>query len=178
MSNPFIGEIRMFGGNFAPLNWAFCNGALIAISQNDALFNLIGTTNGGDGTNTFALPNLQSRVPVHMGTASSGTTYLIGQQAGVENVTLLAGQIPSHTHALMSAGGTQTLAPSASTILATSATSTHTGSNNIYGPAPPTQTLNPAIIKNDGGSQPHSNLQPYLAVNFIISLSGVFPSRN
>jgi microcystin-dependent protein len=178
MSQPFVGEIRIFAGNFAPLDWAFCNGALIPISQFDVLFNLIGTTYGGDGQSTFALPNLQSRVPIHMGTGSSGTTYLIGQQAGVENVTLLVGQMPSHNHVLASAGGTPALAPSASTILATTATSTHAGSNAIYGPTPATQTLNPAIIKNDGGSQPHSNLQPYLAVNFIISLFGVFPSRS
>src|SRR5438477_12820381 len=98
MSSPFIGEIRMFAGNFAPVGWAFCNGAIMPISQNDALFNLIGTTFGGDGQETFALPNLASRVPIHAGTAPSGTSYQLGEVGGVETVTLTTNQIPSHTH--------------------------------------------------------------------------------
>src|SRR5947208_17026937 len=100
MGQPYVGEIRMFAGNFAPAGWAFCNGQTIPISENDTLFTLIGTTYGGDGQETFALPDLQSRIPIHMGTGSSGTTYQIGEMAGVESVTLTTQQIPSHTHAM------------------------------------------------------------------------------
>jgi microcystin-dependent protein len=177
MGQPFVGEIRLFAGNFAPFNWAFCNGQQIAISENQTLFQLIGTTYGGDGVSTFNLPNLQSRVPVHQGTAPSGGTFVIGQLAGVEAVTLTTQQMPSHNHALVATGGGQTLAPTANTFPAVATTST--GTPNVYAPGTTTnRTLNPATIKNDGGSLPHSNLQPYLAVNFIISLFGIFPSQS
>jgi microcystin-dependent protein len=176
MGQPFVGEIRMFAGNFAPLNWALCNGATIAISENTTLFQLIGTTYGGDGVNTFNLPNLQSRVPVHQGTAISGSTYVIGQVSGAENVTLTTQQMPTHNHSLSATNTGQVLAPSATTIPAL-ATSTQTN-YGVYGPAQISTNLNPATIKNDGGSQPHNNIQPYLAINFIISLFGIFPSQS
>ena len=174
MGQPYVGEIRMFAGNFAPYGWALCNGASLAISNFDTLYNLIGTTYGGDGQQTFNLPNLQSRVPVHMGTSNSGGSYSIGQTGGVESVTLTTQQMPQHNHALFAASAGETLKPSAATIPAL-ATSTQTNFG-VYGPAPTTTNLNPATIKNDGGSQPHSNIQPFLAFNFIISLYGVYPS--
>ena len=174
MSDQFLAEIRMFAGTFAPDGWSFCNGASLAISNFDTLFNLIGTTYGGDGQQTFNLPNLQSRVPVHMGTSNSGGSYSIGQTGGVESVTLTTQQMPQHNHALFAASAGETLKPSAATIPAL-ATSTQ-ANFGVYGPPPTTTNLNPATIKNDGGSQPHSNLQPFLAFNFIISLYGVYPS--
>ena len=164
----------MFAGNFAPYGWALCNGASLAISNFDTLYNLIGTTYGGDGQQTFNLPNLQSRVPLHMGTSNSGGSYVIGQTGGVESVTLTTQQMPQHSHALFAASAGETLAPSAATIPAV-ATSSQTN-YGVYGPAPTNTNLNPATIKSDGGSQPHSNIQPYLAFNFIISLYGVYPS--
>jgi microcystin-dependent protein len=174
MGQPYVGEIRLFGGNFAPVGWALCNGAPQSISSNPTLFQLIGTTYGGDGVQTFNLPNLQSRVPVHQGTGTSGT-YVIGQAAGVETVTLTTQQMPSHNHALVATSSGQTLVPSTSTFPAVATTTN--GTAILYAPGTTTgRTLNPATIKNDGGSQPHSNIQPYLAVNFIISLYGIYPS--
>jgi microcystin-dependent protein len=178
MSQPYVGEIRMFAGNFAPAGWALCAGQLMPISENDTLFNLIGTTYGGDGQSTFGLPNLQSRVPLHMGTYQ-GTTFTIGEAVGVETVTLTTQQIPSHTHSLMATSTGQVNAPAGNAIPA-SATSVQPGLQTYGGPAAwvgPT-TLLPATIGIQGGSQPHENLQPYLTINFIISLFGVFPSQN
>ena len=167
MSSPFIGEIRMFGGNFAPVGWAFCNGALMPIAENDALFNLIGTTYGGDGQTTFALPDLQSRVPVHVGPG-----FALGQSGGVESVTLTTSQIPAHSHVPQanSAAGTQ---PSpANGVWA----STNPSINN-YSNVAPSLNMDPAAIGPSGGSQPHDNMVPFLAVNFILSLFGIFPSQ-
>lgn len=167
MSGPFIGEIRMFGGNFAPAGWAFCDGSLIPISENDALFNLIGTTYGGDGQSTFALPNLQSRVPVHVGPA-----FLLGQSGGSEAVTLTTSQIPAHSHVPQcnpnpggqsSPGGNVWASPSTGT---------------VYSDAAPGVAFDPAAVGSAGGSQPHDNMIPFLVVNFIISLFGIFPSQN
>lgn len=172
MSSPYIGEIRMFGGNFAPAGWAFCNGALVPISENDALFNLIGTTYGGDGQTTFALPDLQGRAPVHAGQGPGiSQNYTIGEKAGVESVTLTAQQIPIHNHAFVASGD---------------AADQITGSNGVvafpptlamYFASAPDSALNVASVAQSGGSQLHDNLQPYLAVSFIISLFGVFPSQ-
>ncbi len=173
MSNPYIGEIRMFGGNFAPAGWMFCDGSMLAIADNDALFALIGTTYGGDGQTTFALPDLRSRVPIHAGT-DSGITYMIGENGGVEQVTLGASQIPGHNHALLaskspaSAGTPSNRVPAQETTVAT----------GLYYPAGPSAPLHPGSVLPVGGSQPHSNLQPHLAVNFIISLFGIFPTQN
>lgn len=165
MSSPFIGEIRMFGGNFAPVGWAFCNGALIPISENDALFNLIGTTYGGDGQSTFALPNLQSRVPVHVGPG-----FALGQSGGVETVTLTTSQIPSHSHTpLANTAGTQ--ASPAVNFWANSSLGQFDNTN------PADSTAAPQAISTAGGSQPHDNMIPFLAVNFILSLFGIFPSQ-
>jgi microcystin-dependent protein len=179
MGDPYIGEIRMFAGSFAPLNWNFCNGQLIAISQNQALYALIGTTYGGDGNQTFALPNLLSRVPIHQGILN-GATYVQGQSAGTENVTLSTQQIPSHSHAMFASNTGQVQTPSGNVIPAQATTTAGTGTANIYSPAPPVQneTLYPATIANDGGSEPHSNIQPYQAINYIISLFGQYPPHS
>lgn len=171
MSQPFIGEIRMFGGNFAPAGWAFCDGQMLAISENDALFTLIGTTYGGDGQETFQLPNLQSRIPNHQGQLPGGQSYILGEAAGVEEVTLTVQQIPSHNHAATGASvtGDQTSANGA--LPANSVTITP------YLNTAPDAGFNADAIGPAGGSQPHTNLQPYLCVNFIISLFGVFPTQ-
>jgi microcystin-dependent protein len=172
MSSPYIGEIRMFGGSFAPSGWSTCDGQTIAISENDTLFNLIGTTYGGDGQQTFNLPNLSGRLPVHMGTnPGTGTNYVIGQQAGVSTVTLTTNQIPSHTHVPIADNNTAT-------------TNQTNPSNNFYGQQPPAkfyatkQTgLNPMLtLPAQGGSQPHDNMMPYVAITYIISLYGIYPS--
>ncbi len=169
MSSPFIGEIRIFAGNFAPVGWAFCDGSLIPISENDALFNLIGTTYGGDGQNTFALPDLRGRLPVHVGPG-----FALGQSGGVENVTLTTNQIPQHAHTfLASANGASTTSPGGA-VPAAAAASVITP----YGTDAPAAVLGPSSISVEGGSQPHDNFQPYLCVNFILSLFGIFPSQN
>jgi microcystin-dependent protein len=170
MSTPFIGEIRMFGGNFAPAGWAFCDGQPIPISENDALFTLIGTTYGGDGEETFNLPNLQSRVPMHAGTGPDGVTYDLGEQAGVEQVTLTVQQIPIHTHPLLGSNSTATTQSPGGNVAAQ-------GVGQIYTSADSPIQLSPQSVAPTGGSQPHDNLQPYLCVNFIISLFGEFPHQ-
>lgn len=169
MSEPYIGEIRLFGGSFAPAGWAFCNGASMAISQNDTLFVLIGTTYGGDGEETFNLPDLQGRLPVHQGTLN-GVTYTIGERSGTEEVTLTLAQIPAHTHAFLGTTGTANEASPNNAIPATSTTF------DPYIADTPINPMAPAISPV-GGSQPHSNMQPYLVVSFIISLFGIFPSQ-
>ena len=172
MPEPYVGEIRMFAGNFAPAGWAFCNGATMAIAENDTLFQLIGTTYGGDGQETFNLPDLQSRVPIHMGTGPDGTTYQIGEAAGVEQVTLSTQQIPNHTHPLTASNDIATLTTVGGNVLATPPSATVFP----YGTDAPPTTLSPSTIGSAGGSQPHENCQPFLCINFIISLYGVYPS--
>ncbi len=171
MSQPFVGEIRLFGGNFAPAGWMFCDGALLAIAENDTLFNLIGTTYGGDGQSTFALPDLRGRVPIHQG-ARQGTTFTLAESGGVENVTLATAQVPAHTHSLLASSSGATVAPAAGNVLA------QTPSYTPYITAPPNTPLSPLAISATGGSQPHSNIQPYLCVNYIISLFGIYPSQS
>jgi microcystin-dependent protein len=177
MSQPYVGEIRMFGGNFAPAGWAFCNGQTLPISENETLFQLIGTTYGGDGQETFQLPNLQSRIPMHMGTGPDGTTYQIGEAAGVESVTLTTSQIPAHNHSLNATSTGQQQAPGGntlpSTVTAASAVNPH-----VYGPLNTAVQLSGNTIGASGGSQPHDNMQPFLCVSFIISLFGIFPSQS
>lgn len=167
MSSPFVGEIRMFAGNFAPAGWMFCEGQLLPISENEVLFQVIGTTYGGDGQETFALPDLQGRVPIHQ-----GNSFVIGQTGGVEQVTLTTNQIPNHTHNALgtnSAGNTAL----ASGVWAASADT----SINPYGAAAAIDSnMSPQAISPVGGSQPHDNMLPYLAVNFIISLFGIYPA--
>jgi len=166
MSGPFVGEIRMFAGNFAPAGWAFCNGALIPISQNDTLFNLIGTTYGGDGQSTFALPNLQSRVPVHVGPG-----FALGQSGGAETVTLTTSQIPAHSHVPQCFDGAGNQPGPGNGVWASSSPATY------YGDSAPSVSMSPAAIGSSGGSQPHDNMVPFLVINFILSLFGVFPSQ-
>jgi microcystin-dependent protein len=174
MGEPFIGEIRMFAGSFAPAGWAFCNGATLPISENDTLFNLIGTTYGGDGQETFQLPDLQSRIPIHAGTAQSGTTYQLGEQAGVESVTLTVQQIPTHNHPPIAS----TDPGDQSTPVNNFWSATFTG-DQIYDPAITANgTMNSTLIGGTGGSQPHENMAPFLCISFIISLFGVYPQPN
>jgi microcystin-dependent protein len=165
MSNPYVGEIRIFAGNFAPSGWNFCDGSLLSISEFETLFNLIGTTYGGDGVSTFALPDLRSRVPVHQGSG-----FVIGQNGGEETVTLNTTQIPSHSHlpAANSNPGTQS-SPSG----AVWAQSTL----NLYSSAAPNVTMAASALGSAGGSQPHDNMLPYVGLNYIISLFGIFPSQ-
>ena len=165
MASPYVGEIRMFAGNFAPAGWMLCQGQILPISEYDTLFNLIGTTYGGDGQSTFALPNLQSRVPVHQG---NGFTF--AQTGGEEQVTLTVNQIPAHGHVPQANSGTGTQASPAGNVWANSA-------NFPYSNNAPTAAMAPQAISPDGGSQPHDNMIPFLAINFIISLFGVFPSQ-
>jgi microcystin-dependent protein len=176
MGSPYVGEIRMFAGNFAPVNWALCNGALIAISQNETLFNLIGTTYGGDGQTTFALPNLQSRTPLHAG-ALSGTNYVLGQIGGVEQVTLTTNQIPAHGHTVNAVSPGASVPAPAGALPGVSSSTTQAGTLQ-YGTGTDPTTLIQSTIGSSGGNQPHSNIQPYLAINFIISLYGIYPTQN
>jgi microcystin-dependent protein len=170
MAQPYVGEIRLFAGSFAPLGWLDCNGQLLSISENETLFQLIGTTYGGDGQETFALPNLQGRVPVHMGAGSDGVTYLLAEAAGVNEVTLTTQQIPVHSHALIASGNLGGSSNPGKRVLAA-------GRNvkRYIGDAP-TTNLNVQTVLPVGGSQPHTNEMPHLVVRFIISLYGIFPS--
>ena len=164
MSNPYLGEIRMFAGNFAPVDWLLCQGQLLDIATYDALFTLIGTTYGGDGSNTFALPDLRSRVPVH-----ASSTEPLGTTGGVESVTLTTSHLPNHTHPLNgAAGGGTDLSPSGNTWA--------TWSDQQYSSAAANTTMSAAALDPVGGSQPHDNLPPFLAVNFIIATAGIYPS--
>jgi len=163
MSTPYIGEIRIVSFNFAPKGWALCNGQLLAINQNQALFSILGTTYGGNGQVNFALPNFQGRAPLHFGSG-----FTLGQIAGEENHTLITTEMPTHTH-LVSASSA---IPDAGTM----ANNSWAANPGAYG-SNVTTTMNPASIGNAGGNQPHSNMQPYLVLNFIIALQGIFPSR-
>jgi microcystin-dependent protein len=166
MSSPYIGEIRMFAGNFSPAGWAFCDGALLPIAENDALYNLLGTTYGGDGQSTFALPDLRSRVPVHW-----GSSLALGETGGAETVTLTAATIPAHSHTFVvtqNAGNQPSpvgFLPAASNVV------------KLYTVEPPNTSLNKSAVTNTGGNQPHNNIQPYLCINFILSLYGIYPSQ-
>lgn len=170
MGQPYLGEIRIFGGNFAPQGWAFCDGTVLPIAQYDALYALIGTTYGGDGQTTFALPDLRGRLPLHQGTGQS--SYTPGQVGGAESVTLTPNQLPAHTHTLLSGGGSA-LSP------ANAYPGVAAGTNSeVYGAAIGLTGFNPATITASPGGQPHDNFQPYLCLNFIIALVGIFPSRS
>jgi microcystin-dependent protein len=166
MSNPYLGEIRVVGFNFAPVGWTMCDGQLLAISQYDALFALIGTTYGGDGVNTFALPNLQSRVAIH-----PGLGFEMGQQGGTETVTVEAAQMPSHSHTInaVTANG-NTPYPKGAVFAASSA-------GHFVPVASATEVMG-NMVSQAGGNQPHNNIQPYLALTCIIALQGIFPSQN
>ena len=177
MSEPFIGEIRMFAGNFPPRGWQFCQGQLLSIAQNTALFSILGTTYGGNGQTTFALPDLRGRYPMQPGQGPGLSPRTLGEQGGSETVTLLTNQMPAHTHSHVASGaqGDQ-VTPEGhfNAVLVDPNTQTPL---NLYGGTPST-TMNPASIGAAGGSQPHNNMSPFLCVNFIIALEGIYPSRN
>jgi microcystin-dependent protein len=166
MSEPFIGEIRMFAGNFAPVNWLLCQGQILAIADYDALFSLLGTTYGGDGQSTFALPNLQSRIPIHQ-----AASYPLGAMGGVEAVILTPQQMPVHTHPAAALSQSGSSAAPAQNVWAA-------WDEQGYASAAPNATMSAASLTPAGGNQPHDNLPPYLVINFIISLFGIFPSQN
>lgn len=167
MAQPYVGEIRMFAGNFNPAGWAFCNGQLLSIAENETLFSLIGTTYGGDGQSTFGVPDLRGRVPVHMGTG-----FTIGQMAGNETVTLTPQTMPSHTHPFVVTTNLASTNQPGNNLLATTQASTVTA----YGTDNPQVSLNSAAISTVGGNQPHENRQPTIAMTYIISLFGIYPS--
>lgn len=167
MAQPYVGEIRMFAGNFAPAGWMFCEGQLLPISENETLFQLIGTTYGGDGQSTFALPDLRGRLPLHQGNG-----LILAETGGAEEITLTVNQIPAHTHAFLGSTNTATVTPPQNQVLSSSP-----DVNTLpYGTDAPRTTLHPQSISPVGGSQPHTNFQPYLCIDFIISLFGIFPS--
>ena len=167
MAQPYVGEIRMFAGNFAPAGWMFCEGQLLPISENETLFQLIGTTYGGDGESTFALPDLRGRIPIHQGNG-----VILAETGGAEEITLTVNQIPVHSHPKLASSG----APQGSNPAQNVLTTVSTGSIYTATPTTPLVTLNTQVVGATGGSQPHTNFQPYLCVNFIISLFGIFPS--
>ena len=167
MSEAYVGEVRLVGFNYAPEGWAFCNGAVMAISQNNVLFTLIGTTYGGDGQNNFLLPNLQGRIPIHQG-SNGVSNYTLGETGGAENVTLTLSQYPSHTHDLMASGNNA---------------SSSTAGNSVLGAGPsaytaltPANAMNAAMVGTSGNGGPHANMQPFLVLNWIISLTGIYPN--
>lgn len=166
MAQPYVGEIRMFAGNFAPAGWMFCEGQLLPISENETLFQLIGTNYGGDGQSTFALPDLRGRIPIHQGNGS-----ILAEIGGAEEVTLTINQIPAHNHAMLVSDDIPTLSNPANNVPGQAAA-------KFYRAGSPTISLAAGAISMVGGSQPHSNFQPYLCINFIISLFGIFPSQN
>lgn len=171
MSQPYVGEIRMFGGNFPPSGWMFCQGQLLPISENETLFNLIGTTYGGDGQSTFALPDLRGRLPIHQGTnPKTQTTFVLAQQGGAEEITLTVQQIAAHTHAFIASTSAASSTSPANALLARPTAS-------IYNAGTTPVAMAAAAITPVGGSQPHSNFQPYLCIDFIISLFGIFPHQ-
>jgi microcystin-dependent protein len=176
---PYLGEIKMFGGNFAPSGWALCNGQLLAISQYAALFSILGTTYGGNGVQTFGLPNLQGRTPIHWGTGLGLSQRVLGESSGTENVTLLTSNMPAHNHLINASTTVATQALPTNFILAQSVDSAAGGTPfNFIESASANTTLAPTSVSMAGSSLPHNNMQPYLAVSFIIALVGVFPSRN
>jgi len=166
MAQPYVGEIRMFAGNFAPAGWMFCEGQLLPISEYETLFNLIGTTYGGDGQSTFALPDLRGRIPLHFGNG-----FTLAETGGVETVTLTVSQIPAHSHPLLASSSPGTSNTPVSNVTAESA------SINTYIQDVTNSNMSPSAVSSVGGSQPHNNFQPYLCVDFIISLFGIFPSQ-
>jgi|ERR1044072_924967 microcystin-dependent protein len=167
MAQPYVGEIRMFAGNFAPAGWMFCEGQLLPISENETLFQLIGTTYGGDGQSTFALPDLRGRVPIHQGNG-----FILAETGGAEEITLTVQQIAAHSHPLLCTGNNASANAPLGNVLAVQPTF----GIKPYGLDNPKVNMNPQAVGSVGGSQPHTNFQPYLCVNFIISLFGIFPS--
>ena len=177
MSEPFVGEIRMFAGNFAPRSWAFCDGQLLAISQNDALFSLLGTIYGGDGRTTFGLPDMRGRIPIHEGQGPGLTDRRLGEKFGSENETLAAENLPSHNHAFMASSDAADAGyPAAAVVADTDADAIYY--NDAIAPSAPDSTFPDDTLSQTGGDRSHSNLMPFLCMNFIIALFGVYPSRS
>jgi microcystin-dependent protein len=178
MSQPYVGEIRCFGFNFAPRDWAFCNGQIIPIQQNPALFAVLGTTYGGNGQTTFGLPNLQGQIPMHWGNGPAGFVTVIGEPMGVATVTLLQSEMPQHNHQIEAAdpgnAANRIATPTGTSFLSASKGAT------VYQkpPVTPNVTFSPRTIGLAGGTLPHDNMQPYLTLNICIALFGIFPSRN
>jgi microcystin-dependent protein len=172
MSEPFVGEIRMFAGNFAPRGWAFCDGQLLAVSQNDALFSLLGTIYGGDGRTTFGLPDMRGRLPIHAGHGPGLSERRLGAKGGAEKVTLTVNQLPSHTHPLHASTTPATESDPQDRVTGAS------GLTELYVAEPPFSPMLSTAITHTGGSRSHTNLMPYLCVHFIIALFGIYPSRH
>ena len=170
MSEPFLAEIRIVGFNFAPRGWAFCDGQILPINQNQSLYSLLGTTYGGDGRTSFALPDLRGRTPIHVG-SSNGTVHLEGQKGGSETVTLSAAEMPSHNHVPRANTGQINVGTLAGNTWGT-------GTDNMFSSTTPNASMRSGIMPNVGGGQAHDNMQPYLVLNFCIALQGLFPSRN
>jgi microcystin-dependent protein len=170
MATPFLSEIRIFSFTFAPKGWAMCNGQIMAINQNAALFSLLGTTYGGNGTTTFALPNLQGRMPIHEGTGYGGMGFALGQVGGEQTHTLSLSEMPQHTHSAAANPGPANAGGAPGNFWANGNQPAYASSTNA--------TLSPATVNNIGGNQPHNNMAPYLVLNFCIALTGIFPSQN
>lgn len=173
MANPFVAEIRIMPTNFAPKGWAFCNGQLMPISQNTALFSLLGTTYGGDGKSTFALPNMQGNAPMQAGQGPGLSLRDLGETGGEQTVTLLQTEIPAHTHIPVAGGTADTASPQNNTW-----GGALKGHGDLYAPASSLVQMSPLALSVVGGNQPHNNLPPYLTLNFVIALQGVYPARN
>lgn len=172
MSEPFVGEIRMFAGNFAPRGWAFCDGQLLAVSQNDALFSLLGTIYGGDGRTTFGIPDVRGRLPIHAGHGPGLSERRLGSKGGAENVTLTVNQLPSHSHPLHASTAAATGNNPENAFIGESP------SIDLFSESTPIESLGSDAVTNVGGSRSHTNLMPFLCVNFIIALFGIYPSRH
>jgi microcystin-dependent protein len=172
MAQPYVGEIRMFAGNFAPAGWAFCDGSLLPISENDTLFTLLGTNYGGDGQETFGLPDLRGRLPIHQGQGPGLSGHVLSEVGGAETVTLLSTQIPQHNHAFLA-----TLSPADSPSPQNNMLGVSSNTSVFYNDLPNVSMLN-SMLSNAGGNQPHDNFQPYLCVSFIISLFGIYPTAS
>ncbi len=171
MAEPFLAEIRIVGFNFAPRGWAFCNGEILPITQNQSLYSLLGTTYGGDGRTSFALPDLRGRVPVHFGTSDGGANYLQGQKSGAETHTLTSPEMPEHTHRVRASDAAANADSPTGRVLAQAGSA-------MYGEPGSPVAMGGGTIANAGGGQAHDNMMPYLALNFCIALQGLFPSRN
>lgn len=172
MSEPFLAEVRIVGFNFAPRGWAFCDGQILPINQNQSLYSLLGTTYGGDGRTSFALPDMRGRTPIHVGRSNGGAVHMLGQKSGEETHTLASNEMPQHTHPLVATDNNATADDPLNNMIAQSAQTAYAS------PGATLAAMDTATVTNVGGGQAHNNMQPYLALNFCIALQGLFPSRN